>query len=68
MSLQLTSTNQPVFKVSNMREGAAPWGDNHERIFRAFQGNEALAHRQRTGMKGEILTVRKSKLTEVNTK
>ncbi len=65
MTLQLTYTKQPVHPVSFMGESVIPWGTNKSRIFRPYQGNEALAHRQRTGAKGELLIVNKSKLTEV---
>lgn len=69
MSLMLTSTKQPVFKVpfAGVEGSRKPWEDNHERIFRPYQGNECLTFRSRTGFKGEILTVSKSKLEERKT-
>ena len=68
MTLQITSTKQPVHSVSFMGDSVIPWGDSKARVFRAYQGNEALAHRLRTGAKGELLIVNKSKLTEVSVK
>lgn len=55
MSL-LPLSQQNIFKIND-----APT-DGHAIIFRAYRGNECLKHRLRTGAKGEILIVRKSKL------
>lgn len=65
MSLQLSATKQPVFRLPSLIEGnSAPFGDGKERVFRPYQGNECLAYRLRTGIKGELLIVQKSKIEE----
>lgn len=58
---------QTVYKLPNC-ENPELAGDGNVRIIRPYRGNEALKMRLRTGIRAELLVVKKDKLTEEKAK